>query len=119
MGMTEVDEMIEDFERDRRHRVVLVVAAVIGIVAGALLGVGIALGGFVTGPRNPAILAFFMAPFLASMALGYAVYGVLRWRAASSGRAGGLPAARVASRRAPASRGWHVQTTGERASRFP
>jgi len=78
--MTNLDLMIEDFARQRRHRMVLVVAAVIGIVAGSMIGLGATLVGVTGagGARNPAMLAFFLAPFAATMAIGYAVYGALR-----------------------------------------
>src|SRR5262249_14921176 len=81
--MTNLDLMIEELQRERRHRMVLVVPAGTGMVAGALLGMGVALGGVsgAGGPRNPAMLIFFVGPFAASMAIGYAIYGVLRWRA--------------------------------------
>ncbi len=77
-----LDAEIAALQRDQRHRMVLVVAAIIGIVANALLGMAFALGGLdvhgAGGPRNPASLVFFIAPFAASMAIGYAIYGVLR-----------------------------------------
>jgi hypothetical protein len=80
-----LDAEIAALQRDQRHRMVLVVAAIIGIVASAMLGMAFALGGLdVTGaggPRNPASLIFFIAPFAVSMAFGYAIYGILRWRA--------------------------------------
>jgi hypothetical protein len=82
--MTNLDQMIEDLATERRHRMVLVVAAVIGIVTGALLGIASALGAMPTagGPRNPAMLIFFVGPFAVSMGIGYAIYGLLRWRSA-------------------------------------
>jgi uncharacterized membrane protein YidH (DUF202 family) len=91
--MEELDMMIEDLATERRHRTVLVVAAVIGIVAGALIGIGASLQGFsgAGGARNPGMLVFFIAPFMASMGIGYAIYGVLRWRASSSARLRDLP----------------------------
>ena len=94
--MEELDMMIEDLATERRHRTVLVVAAVIGIVAGALIGIGASLQGFsgAGGARNPGMLVFFIGPFMASMGIGYAIYGVLRWRANSSASPRGLPRAR-------------------------
>ena len=99
--MDELDMMIEDLATERRHRMVLVVAAVIGIVAGALIGLGATLGGISGGggPRSPAMLVFYVGPFAAMMGLGYAIYGVLRWRAASSSaRLRGLPRAKLIRR---------------------
>jgi len=96
----ELDMMIEEIATERRHRMVLVVAAVIGIVAGALIGIGASLHGIsgANGARNPGMLVFFVLPFMASMAIGYAIYGVLRWRANSSASLRGLPRARMISR---------------------
>jgi uncharacterized membrane protein YidH (DUF202 family) len=98
--MTDLDQMIEDFARERRHRMVLVVAAVIGIVAGALIGIGASLQGLsgAGGARNPGMLVFFVAPFMAAMAVGYAIYGLLRWRASSSASLRGLPRATMIRR---------------------
>jgi hypothetical protein len=99
--MDELDMMIEDLATERRHRMVLVVAAVIGIVAGALLGLGATLGGVSGGggPRSPAMLVFFVGPFAVMMGIGYAIYGVLRWRAASSSASlRGLPRAKAIRR---------------------
>jgi hypothetical protein len=80
--MTEVDELIVELQREQRRRMVLVVAAVIGIVASAMTGMGFALGGMAGGgPRNPGALLFFVGPFALAMGLGYVVYGLLRWRA--------------------------------------
>jgi hypothetical protein len=82
-----VDELIREMALERRHRTVLIVAAVVGILASAATGVAFALGGFehlargASGYRNPGGLVFFVAPFAVAMAIGYAIYGVLRWRA--------------------------------------
>ena len=63
-----------ELERDRKARSILVVAAVVGIVASASLGIGFALGAFeatgASGPRNPAALIFFVGPFVACMVVG-------------------------------------------------
>jgi hypothetical protein len=99
--MTDLDLMIEDFARERRHRMVLVIAAVIGIVARSMIGIGASLVGVsgAGGARNPGMLVFFVAPFFATMAVGYAIYGLLRWRAASSSASlRGLPRARLIRR---------------------
>lgn len=75
-----IAEMIQ-MQRDRR---ILVVAAVVGIVASAALGMAFSLGALgawtrsASGPGNPASLIFFIAPFAACMALGYAVHAVVR-----------------------------------------
>ncbi|HUJ63840.1 MAG TPA: hypothetical protein VLX92_35310 [Kofleriaceae bacterium] len=79
-----VDELIEEMARERKHRVVLLIAAVIGILASAAGGLAFALGAIGRGAatmRNPGALVFFVAPFAVAMAIGYAIYGVLRWRA--------------------------------------
>jgi len=77
-----LDAEIAALQRDQRHRTVLIVAAIVGIVASTLLGMAFALGGLdvhgAGGPRNPASLFFFVAPFAVSMGIGYAIYGVLR-----------------------------------------
>jgi hypothetical protein len=80
--MSQVDELIVELQRERRHRMVLVVAAVIGIVASAMTGIGFALSGMGAGAgaRNPGALLFFVGPFALAMGIGYAVYGLLRWR---------------------------------------
>lgn len=79
-----IDPLIEEMARERRRRVVLVVAAVIGIVTSAVTGIGFALGAFGGGAataRNPGALIFFVAPFAIAMAIGYAIYGILGLRA--------------------------------------
>jgi hypothetical protein len=78
----EPDPIIAELRRERQHRQVLVVAAVIGIVAGAACGLGAVLGAFgwasrAFGPRSPAALVFFAGPPAVSMAIGYAIYA---WR---------------------------------------
>ena len=80
--MSEVDELIVELQREQRHRMVLVVAAVIGIVASAMTGMGYALGGVAAGAgvRNPGALIFFVGPFAIAMGIGYAIYGLIRWR---------------------------------------
>lgn len=76
------DPMVDELKREQRERRVLVVAAVIGIVAGALCGVGYALdafGGFARGAggsRNPAALIFFVAPFGVCMGIGFVIYKI-------------------------------------------
>ena len=81
--MSNVDELIVELQREQRRRWVLIVAAVIGIVASAMTGMGYALGGMAAGAgtRNPGALIFFVGPFAIAMAIGYAIYGLLCWRA--------------------------------------
>ncbi len=80
------DPLIEEIVRARRDRLVLVIAAVIGIVVGAVLGMGFTLGAFgsaVDGarhPRSPAALLFFVAPLAVTMPVGYLVYLAIRRR---------------------------------------
>jgi hypothetical protein len=80
------DPLVGELRRDRRHRLVLVVAAVIGIIAGAAAGTAFSLGAFgdaargAGGMRNPAALIFFIGPPLVSMAIGHAIYAWLRRR---------------------------------------
>jgi hypothetical protein len=78
------DRLIENFRQAQRARWVLVVAAVVGIVASATLGMAFALGAFEVrgsgGHRNPGALVFFVAPFAGCMAIGYVVHAILQRR---------------------------------------
>lgn len=80
------DPLVGEMRRERRHRLVLVVAAVIGIVTGAATGTAFSLGAFgdaargASGARNPAALIFFVGPPLLCMAIGYAIYAWLSRR---------------------------------------
>ena len=80
------DPMIEAVKRERRQRTILVVAAVVGILASVCCGLAFTLDLFgswthgATGPRNPAALVFFVAPFAVCMAIGYAIHWVVRRR---------------------------------------
>ena len=61
----------------------LVVASVVGIIAGVATGMGFVLGAFGSswspiGARNPGLLIFFIGPPAACMAIGYAIYAVVR-----------------------------------------
>jgi hypothetical protein len=86
------DELIEELAREHRYRGVLVVSAVIGVAASAVIGLALALGGFSVGQgsANPANLAFFVVPFAASIVIGGGVHRVLvvRDRARGSKRRG-------------------------------
>lgn len=76
--MSEPDPLVEEIVRARRDRRPLVVAAAIGIVLGVALGMPMFLGAIGGDQsRNHAALAFFLAPLVVSMAIGYALY---RWR---------------------------------------
>ena len=77
------DPLIEEMLQTQRDRWILVVAAIIGIIASAALGMAFSLGalGGVTGaggPRNPAGLIFFVGPFAVCMGLGYIIHGLVR-----------------------------------------
>jgi hypothetical protein len=66
-------------QRERRIKgYTLIPMVVIGIVAGALVGMAFALGGLgidgAGGPRNPASLIFFVAPPAVCWALGWIAY---------------------------------------------
>jgi hypothetical protein len=78
------DKLIENFRAAQRARWVLVVAAVVGIIASATLGLALAFGAFdirgTSGPRNPGALVFFVGPFAACMAIGYVVHAILTRR---------------------------------------
>lgn len=80
------DPLVGELGRERRHRLVLVVAAASGIITGAAAGTAFSLGAFgdaargAVGPRNPAALIFFIGPPAVCMALGYAIFALLRRR---------------------------------------
>ena len=78
-----VDALIEELAREHRYRWVLVIAAVVGILASAILGIGFALGHITTpgatGPRNPGALVFFVVPFAVAMLIGGGIYRALCW----------------------------------------
>ena len=78
------DKLIENFRAAQRARWVLVVAAVVGIIASATLGLAYTFGAFdgrgATGPRNPGALGLFVGPFAACMAIGYVVHAILTRR---------------------------------------
>jgi hypothetical protein len=72
------DPLLEEHAHHRRARMFLVVATVIGILAGAALGIAATLGAFDThgasGHRNPALFIFFVGPVAVSMAVGWLLY---------------------------------------------
>ena len=78
-----IDVLIEELAREQRYRWVLVIAAVVGILASAILGIGFALGHITapgaTGPRNPGALVFFVVPFAVAMVIGGAIYRAMCW----------------------------------------
>jgi hypothetical protein len=83
--MTAFEESLADFQQAQRDRIVIVVAAVIGIVASFVIGLGVPMGMLghewthaMGGMRNPGLLIFFIGPFAVAMGLGYAVYGLVR-----------------------------------------
>jgi hypothetical protein len=79
------DLLVGEIERDRRERRVLVVAAALGIVSGAVMGLVFILGALAEpttsarGFRHGA-LVFVLGPPVVSMAIGYVVYAVRRRR---------------------------------------
>ncbi|MGE0399869.1 MAG: hypothetical protein AB7T06_24350 [Kofleriaceae bacterium] len=77
-----------DITRDRRLRAyTLIPFVVLGILAGALGGLGFGLGfwGEGAGTRgNPAGLVFFVAPAVACWAIGWLAYRIARRFAAPS-----------------------------------
>ncbi len=73
------DPLLEEMIRTQRDRNIIVIAAVIGIVASAVVGIGFSLSGLAaSGPRNPGGLIFFVGPFAICMALGYAIHACVR-----------------------------------------
>ncbi len=79
------DLLVAEIERERRERRVLTVAAALGIVSGAVLGLVFIVAAIVEPTRNArgffrhGAVAFVLGPPLVSMAIGYVVY-VLRRR---------------------------------------
>jgi len=84
--MADSDPLVEEIVRARRDRRPLVIAAVIGIVAGAALGMGFTLGALGSaaegthGVHRTAALLFFIGPPIVSMAIGYAAVALRRRR---------------------------------------
>jgi hypothetical protein len=78
------DPLIEEQAHHRRARMILVIATVLGILAGAGLGVAATLGAFDThgasGHRNPALFIFFIGPVAVSMAVGWLLYKLVARR---------------------------------------
>jgi hypothetical protein len=77
----EDDPLIADAIATRRHRAIIVAFAVVGILAGVVLGTLAGLGWFGSGggARSPALLIFLVAPFAACYGLGLVVHAVVRW----------------------------------------
>jgi hypothetical protein len=81
------DPLIDEIQRDRRDRRVLVIAAAIGIIAGAVIGMAFMLGaiGDAAARRHSwfhdhYVLLFIVGPPLISMAIGYAIFALRRRR---------------------------------------
>jgi len=80
------DPLIGEIRREQRHRLVIVVAAVVGIISGVATGMASvfgALSGAIrapVGPRSPGLLVFFIGPPILCMAIGYAIFALLRRR---------------------------------------
>jgi len=80
------DLLVGEIERDRQDRRVLVLAAAIGIISGAILGMVIMLGAIGDATQNArgffrhGAVLFVLGPPLASMAIGYVIYAVRRRR---------------------------------------
>jgi hypothetical protein len=79
--MDDDDPLIADAIATRRHRTIIVAFAVVGIVAGAVLGTLAGRGWFGNGggPRSPGLLIFYAAPFVVCYGLGVLVHAVVRW----------------------------------------
>jgi hypothetical protein len=84
--MSDLDARIAEVAQAQKDRTIIVVAAVIGIIASAALGLAFTLGGLgnaasgASGARNPASLIFFVGPFAVCMAIGYLVHAIVRRR---------------------------------------
>ena len=84
--MADPDPLVEEIVRARRDRRPLVIAAVVGIIAGAALGMGFTLGALGSasegthGFHTPAALLFFIGPPIVSMTIGYAAVALRRRR---------------------------------------
>ena len=86
-GQRDPDPLVHEHQRERRDRRVLVIAAAVGIISGAVIGMAFVLGaiGDDAGPahgwlRNHGVVFFILGPPLVSMAIGYAIYAVRRRR---------------------------------------
>lgn len=79
------DPLVGEIQRERRDRRVLVLAAVIGIVSGTVVGMAFLLGA-IDDPAAPAHGFFadhdavfcILGPPVLSMAIGYAIFAVRR-----------------------------------------
>jgi high-affinity Fe2+/Pb2+ permease len=84
--MEEQDPLVGELQRERRDRQPLVVAAVVGIIAGVVLGMAFTLGGLGEAAQSTrsfgshGALVFFIGPPAISMALGYAMFSRRRRR---------------------------------------
>ena len=74
------EELVEEFTRENRYRVVLVVAVIVGILASAVVGIAFSLGRITmphdlgsTGSRGGG-LGFFAIPFAVSILIGGGIY---------------------------------------------
>ena len=77
----EPDPLVAEIVRERRDRRVLVVAAAIGIIASAIVGMAVvlgAIGGAAYHARGHALLIFVLGPPLVSMAIGHAIFALRR-----------------------------------------
>ena len=75
------DELIEELAREHRYRGVLVISAVIGIIASALLGIAFTLGQLEeTRGGERSTLGLFALPFAASMVIGSGIHKLLLHR---------------------------------------
>jgi hypothetical protein len=86
-GQGDPDPLIAEIQRERRDRRVLVVAAAIGIISGAIFGMAFVLGAIDDAGshahgwfRDHDILLFIVGPPLVSMAIGYAIFALRRRR---------------------------------------
>jgi hypothetical protein len=86
------DELIEELAREHRYRGVLVISAVVGIIASAILGIAFTIGHQLEGwePRGfseRATFGLFVLPFAVSMVIGGGIHKVLLSRGRRTKRA--------------------------------
>jgi hypothetical protein len=86
-GQRDPDPLVDELQRERRDRRVLVIAAAVGIISGAVIGMAFVLGAIGDDAgrahgwlRNHGVVFLILGSPLVSMAIGYAIYGVRRRR---------------------------------------